>query len=92
MKPTDMLDIAVLSDRPATLPKGVSSTVIKPGQCMKRDFILCAAARVFYRDGFQGASIDLIASEAVYLARRSIITIVIKKHCWRPLWMTLSTG
>ncbi|MDH7789509.1 TetR/AcrR family transcriptional regulator [Ochrobactrum sp. AN78] len=64
MKPTDMLDIAVLSDRPATLPKGVSSTVIKPGQCMKRDFILCAAARVFYRDGFQGASIDLIASEA----------------------------
>lgn len=31
---------------------------------MKRDFILCAAARVFYRDGFQGASIDLIASES----------------------------
>ncbi len=64
MKPTDMLDIAVLPDRRATLSKGMNSAAVKPGQCMKRDFILCAAARVFYRDGFQGASIDLIASEA----------------------------
>ncbi|WP_094505110.1 TetR/AcrR family transcriptional regulator [Brucella thiophenivorans] len=64
MKPTDILDIAVLSDRSATLSKGANPASVKPGQCMKRDFILCAAARVFYRDGFQGASIDLIASEA----------------------------
>jgi AcrR family transcriptional regulator len=68
MKPTDMLDSAVLADRRPLLPEGVNSASaksgLKPGQCMKRDFILCAAARVFYRDGFQGASIDLIASEA----------------------------
>lgn len=64
MKPTDMLNIAILSDRQTTLSKGGNPAPMKPGQCMKRDFILCAAARVFYRDGFQGASIDLIASEA----------------------------
>jgi len=64
MKPTDILDIAVLSDRSAPFSKGANPASVKPGQCMKRDFILCAAARVFYRDGFQGASIDLIASEA----------------------------
>lgn len=68
MKPTDMLDHAVLADRRAPFSDGVNSaaekSALKPSQCMKRNFILCAAARVFYRDGFQGASIDLIASEA----------------------------
>lgn len=72
MKPTDMLDTALLRDRSSPLEKGenasFSKSLPKPGpkagQCMKRDFILCAASRVFYRDGFQGASIDLIASEA----------------------------
>ncbi|MBB2971080.1 TetR/AcrR family transcriptional regulator [Mesorhizobium sp. RMAD-H1] len=34
------------------------------GQCMKRHSILDAAARTFCRDGFAGASIDVIAAEA----------------------------
>ncbi len=63
MKPTDIIDITALPKR-AVSEKGLNSAAIKPGQCMKRDFILCSAARVFNRDGFQGASIDLIANEA----------------------------
>lgn len=35
-----------------------------PNQCIKRDAIICASARIFCRDGFHGASIDLIANEA----------------------------
>ncbi len=64
MKPTDIIDMAALPEKRAVSEKGLNSAVIKPGQCMKRDFILCSAARVFNRDGFQGASIDLIANEA----------------------------
>lgn len=64
MKPTDIIDMTVLPEKRAVSEKGLNSAAIKPGQCMKRDFILCSAARVFNRDGFQGASIDLIASEA----------------------------
>ncbi|EXL08100.1 TetR/AcrR family transcriptional regulator [Brucella anthropi] len=64
MKPTDIIDMAALPEKRAASEKGLNSAVIKPGQCMKRDFILCSAARVFNRDGFQGASIDLIANEA----------------------------
>ncbi|MBB5702696.1 AcrR family transcriptional regulator [Ochrobactrum daejeonense] len=59
-----MSDMAILPDKRAVTEKGLGSAPMKPGQCMKRDFILCSAARVFYRDGFQGASIDLIANEA----------------------------
>ncbi|PWL16980.1 TetR family transcriptional regulator [Falsochrobactrum shanghaiense] len=61
MKPADIIDIAATDFTPA---KDLKSVAMRPGQCTKRDFILCAAARIFYRDGFQGASIDLIASEA----------------------------
>ena len=64
MKPTDIIDTAVLPEKRAVSDKGLNSAAIKPGQCMKRDFILCSAARVFNRDGFQGASIDIIANEA----------------------------
>ncbi|MBV2143906.1 TetR/AcrR family transcriptional regulator [Falsochrobactrum sp. TDYN1] len=64
MKPTDMIDIAALPGTNITPAKGAKAAPARPGQCTKRDFILCAAARIFYRDGFQGASIDLIASEA----------------------------
>ena len=64
MKPTDIIDMATLPHKRTAPEKGANPASLKPGQCMKRDFILCSAARVFYRDGFQGASIDLIASEA----------------------------
>lgn len=72
MKPADMIDMDIRPEERAYAAKATHAaahtsphaTAMKPGQCMKRDFILCAAARVFYRDGFQGASIDLIASEA----------------------------
>ncbi|QNQ62903.1 TetR/AcrR family transcriptional regulator [Brucella sp. 6810] len=64
MKPTDIFDAAPLPDKRTMAGKGSNPPAMKPGQCMKRDFILCSAARVFYRDGYQGASIDLIASEA----------------------------
>ena len=68
MKTTDIIEMAAPPVKRSTPGKGlnaaVGSTAMKPGQCMKRDFILCSAARVFSRDGFQGASIDLIANEA----------------------------
>ncbi len=64
MKPTDILDAAALHDKRTIAGKDSNPLTMKPGQCMKRDFILCSAARVFYRDGYQGASIDLIANEA----------------------------
>lgn len=67
MKPADIIEISTSSGKPGLIAKGQSfgaTAAAKPGQCMKRDFILCSAARVFARDGFQGASIDVIASEA----------------------------
>ncbi|NKC02596.1 TetR/AcrR family transcriptional regulator [Brucella haematophila] len=68
MKPTDIIEMAAPPVKRSTTGKGLNaaagSAAMKPGQCMKRDFILCSAARVFSRDGFQGASIDLIANEA----------------------------
>lgn len=45
-------------------PPGQDRTHGRSGHCVKRDAILGTAARIFHRDGFQGASIDLIASEA----------------------------
>lgn len=63
MTPADTIAMTAPSAKRTSTEKPAEAAM-KPGQCMKRDFILCAAARVFYRDGFQGASIDLIASEA----------------------------
>jgi AcrR family transcriptional regulator len=68
MKPADTA--AAITTRPfACSDSGVPETGMpftRPGsgQCMKRDTILDAAARAFCRDGFAGASIDLIAAEA----------------------------
>lgn len=51
---------------PRVLPRtgDLPSPRALPSQCIKRDTILCTAARIFARDSFHGASIDLIASEA----------------------------
>lgn len=57
-------DTATQNAAPATSLSGNMAFQSRMGQCLKRDAILCAAARIFHRDGFQGASIDLIASEA----------------------------
>lgn len=68
MKPSSLNDSAVISAPPAATGAATAldgkSSAPRPSQCTKRDFILCSAARIFYRHGFQGASIDLIANEA----------------------------
>lgn len=61
MKAADIIDMSTRTGKSGFADK---ASGMKPGQCMKRDFILCTAARVFARDGFQGAGIDTIASEA----------------------------
>lgn len=62
MKPSLLENFAAVPT-PPTAPVAKGSAP-RPSQCTKRDFILCSAARIFYRHGFQGASIDLIANEA----------------------------
>lgn len=64
-KPAVITRRAFASCLDANTPEtGTSFTRPGSGQCMKRDTILDAAAHAFCRDGYAGASIDLIAAEA----------------------------
>ncbi|WP_373288650.1 TetR/AcrR family transcriptional regulator [Brucella endophytica] len=64
MKPADKPAAMALRAFDSCTQAGMPFTRPGSGQCMKRNTILDAAARAFCRDGFAGASIDLIAAEA----------------------------